>query len=131
MAGSTSGWLSSSARILKMVNPFVSLASTSTQGPNPSSRTTRHAHEPCTIHGALCATRFAPTLTLPTHTAVAVPREQNPSAETVNEMIQAARDAGLSIYMDAWPGVYNVTQTGCAYDEAAEEGASRQGHLWG
>mmetsp|Transcript_57892 Transcript_57892/g.159800 ORF Transcript_57892/g.159800 Transcript_57892/m.159800 type:complete len:232 (-) Transcript_57892:212-907(-) len=58
-------------------------------------------------------------------------REQNPSDETVSEMIQAARDAGLSIYMDAWPGVYNVTQTGCAYDEVAEPGASRQGHLRG
>ena len=44
-------------------------------------------------------------------------REQHVSDETVAEMILAARDAGLGIYMDAWPGVTNVTQTDCAYGE--------------
>ena len=43
--------------------------------------------------------------------------EQHVSNETVAEMILAARDAGLGIYMDAWPGVTNVTQTDCAYGE--------------
>ena len=50
-------------------------------------------------------------------------RVQNPTDDTLNDMLQAARDAGLGVYMDASWGTINVPQTDCNYptDESASE----------
>ena len=47
-------------------------------------------------------------------------RDQHVSDETYDEMIQAARDAGLGVYMDHGWGLLKVDQTDCNYDAVDE-----------
>ena len=47
-------------------------------------------------------------------------RVQNPGDDVYNEMIQSARDAGLSVYMDHGWGLKKVPQDDCNYDDNDE-----------
>ena len=44
-------------------------------------------------------------------------RVQNPDPSVLEEMLQAGRDAGLGVYMDASWGTRPVPQTNCGYDD--------------
>ena len=92
-------------------------------------RDPNHRQQQLRHHATTRPTR--PCINTRSHNPPPTYREQNPPQSTIDAMVQAARDAGLSIYMDAWPGVFNVSQTDCAYDEADAEAAAVSRHLRG